>query len=337
MPEDTIGTCSLDGCPVGEGGACQQGHETLGECPHFQPTELTALEEEESERRIPIHSAAELSETDTAPIMRSTLARILVMAGPADSGKTTILTSLYELFQAGPFAELQFGGSRSLHAFERRCHMSRIASERDAPETERTKLSYDIEYLHLRLRPMAEGSRALVFLMTDLPGERFRLARDSEEECKKLSVLKRADHVAVLLDGQKLADLRTRTQAFQDTRALIRSFVDAEMIDHRTMLQIVFSKWDLVENATEIDDVKKFVDSSEKKLTNEFGDRVGDVSAFRIAARPETTVLPFGFGLDGLLSHWASHSLILAGPRPSGRVTRQARSEFERFLSRPVA
>src|SRR5687767_14635843 len=77
--------------------------------------------------------------------------RVVILAGAEDSGKTTLLTSLYEKFLQGRFADHLFAGSATLPAYEQRCHRARIQSGAVDPDTERTK-GLDVRLLHLKLR-----------------------------------------------------------------------------------------------------------------------------------------------------------------------------------------
>jgi hypothetical protein len=130
--------------------------------------------------------------------------KVIVLAGAVSSGKTTLVTSIYEKFQEGPFVNFSFAGSSTLPGFEERSHRGRMASEAEEPDTERTKLKTEQQFLHLAVRNnTTQAARDL--LITDVSGEKFRLARDFAEECKKLVILKRADVFALLIDGGRLA------------------------------------------------------------------------------------------------------------------------------------
>ena len=333
---DASGSCTLEGCTAGEGGPCAEGHEGLTDCPNFT-SDVAPMSDDGGDSTVFIGSAGHLVTEDTADITRSSLARVVVLAGPAKSGKTTLLTSIYECFQEGPFAAMLFAGSNTLQGLERRCHLSRTASKREEADTERTKHTYENHYLHLKVRPEI-GASLLDVLLTDLHGERFRLARDSEDECRKLTVTRRADHIAVLVDGERLADLRTRTRTFQETRSLIRSLIDSDMVGRRTRIQIVFSKWDVVKQHAELKAIAEFVRRAEETARTEFELRLGGLEIFKIAARPVGTALPFAFGLADLFKNWVNTSSIIATPHPDVNALRALSfsSEFERFLGRAL-
>ena len=96
-----------------------------------------------------------LSAAETVAITRRALTSVVLFAGTAGCGKTTLLASLYLLFQRGPFAGYNFAGSDTLVGFEERVSLARTASGRDAPTTPRTRVS---EYLHLRVRHILKSN-----------------------------------------------------------------------------------------------------------------------------------------------------------------------------------
>ena len=86
---------------------------------------------------IDLPSGKELNEVAANTIAASRSVRVVVLAGPVDSGKTTLLTSLYELFQWGTVADQLFAGSTTLPAFEQRCHLARTVSGGEIADTGR--------------------------------------------------------------------------------------------------------------------------------------------------------------------------------------------------------
>ena len=67
--------------------------------------------------------------------------------------------------------------------------------------------------LHVRLTEASSGTRHDI-LFSDIYGEAFRIASDSADECRKIKILKRADHVAVLVDGKRRSARRNAKVPF---------------------------------------------------------------------------------------------------------------------------
>jgi len=146
-------------------------------------------------------------------------------------------------------------------------------------------------------------------LLTDVTGERFRQARDSSEECRKLGVLKRADHVVMLIDGQKLVSTRDRHQAAAEADMLLRSCLDAEMLSTNSFVDVVVAKWDIVQPALDVDDTAEYLDLIERQVHERYGSRLRRLRILRVAARPSTeSSLTPAFGLDDLLPSWLEES-----------------------------
>lgn len=257
-------------------------------------------------------------------------ARVVVVAGPAESGKTTLVAGLYEMFHRGPFGGHLFAGSRTLVGFERRCHLARRASGLEAPDTERTSRTSGQPMLHLRVRPPA-GSEATDLLVTDIYGEAFRHAADSTEECQRLGVLRRADHVAVLVDGARLASLKLRQQPFAEADALLRSCEDAGMLDRTSQVQVVVTKADLVRVGADAAARQKFVADKLGWIAERHAGRLGLLTTFEVAVRPNPdSGLDPGHGLAPLFEAWVGR------PRRAAEVRRAVRpaalhTEYDRF------
>ncbi|MFR8599056.1 MAG: TRAFAC clade GTPase domain-containing protein [Clostridioides difficile] len=61
---------------------------------------------------------------------------MLIFIGPAGSGKTTIETSLYQLFQKSSVGGYYFAGSNTIQAYESRSFYTRIRSKEIVPSTQ---------------------------------------------------------------------------------------------------------------------------------------------------------------------------------------------------------
>jgi hypothetical protein len=255
---------------------------------------------------INLPTGRELDAANAAKLELARPLRLVVVAGPVSCGKTTLLTSLYELFQWGPVSGYSFAGSNTLPAFERRCYLSRIASERSVPDTERTPYG-EVRYLHLRISSEKLPHCELDLLFTDVSGESFERARDSTLECQRLTFLRQANHFMLLLDSEKLVRKERRWEVAHDSMTLLRSCLDSGMLPNNCLISVLWTKVDYLESAGE--EHTQFLTQLESEIRTEFGHRVGNLSFSEIAARPTQTInLEFGHGLPELLKHWATSS-----------------------------
>ena len=258
-------------------------------------------------------------------------AHLVVFAGAAESGKTTVLASVYERLNEGSFAGFQFAGSRSLLGFEQICYWNRVASGGTRPDTPRTVPSDEAAYYHLALRGAEPGAQRRHILLSAISGELFRLAKNSREDCERLTFLHRANTIVVLVDGARLAVTAQRTNAQSEASSILESFLDGNMLGSRCRVEFVFSKLDRVVEAGEA--AVDFLNTTETKLRTKFGDRVPYLAFRRIAARPEVepSRVPLNDGLAEAFTAWTTPVLpVGAGTAPQDAPPSDAR-EFAKY------
>ncbi len=235
--------------------------------------------------------------------------RLVVTAGAVDCGKTTLLAIVYELFQTGPVASIQFAGCDTLPAFEQRCHLSRADSENEKPETSRTPyIGPHPEYLHLKIQEGADSDVHTDFLFTDVSGEMFEHARNSTVECKRLTFLLRAAHLIVFLDCEKAMRPDKKWSMVQDAKSLLQSCLDSDMLSPDCYVTVVWAKVDYYEAAKDKQAVEAFVTNVQEDFTAAFGKRIPHFKFHRAAARPTRFPhLKMGYGVRELLSDWIAY------------------------------
>src|SRR5262249_22129997 len=153
-------------------------------------------------------------------------ATLIAVVGDRDSGKTTILTSLYNCFLRGPFASHLFVGSRTLVGFEKKGHDSRVESGRMEPDTARTSIAEELRYVHLALAPQAKVKARVDLLIADRAGEAYRSARSDSRLVADLIEVASANRVLFVLDGARLSDPALRSGALQSVRQSLRALSD---------------------------------------------------------------------------------------------------------------
>jgi energy-coupling factor transporter ATP-binding protein EcfA2 len=259
---------------------------------------------------IDLPKGKELNESAALDLARSRPVQWIVLAGPSDSGKTTLLTSLYELFQWRKVEGYTFAGSLTLPAFEERCYLSRRDSGNPIPHTRRTPYEGPNPlYLHLRIRS-TEGLRPFRdILCTDVSGEMFEHARDSTAECKELIFLKRANHFLLFLDSAKGVQ-EDKWAMFEDGKALLRSCVDSEMIGSNCVVNIVWSRFDYFVAEEAEASHRVFRAEVEKQLRETFNKAIPRFIFSEVAARPlKSPTLGIGHGVTAMLKRWAETPL----------------------------
>jgi hypothetical protein len=214
------------------------------------------------------------------------------------------------MFQAGPIEKKQFAGCDTFPAFEKKCHLGRTDSGNEEEDTGRN--TYDgphPEYLHLKLQNGPKALGHIDFLFTDVSGEMFEHARNSTDECKKLTFLRRASHILVLLDCEKLFQPTKRWGMVKDAKSLIQSCLDSGMFEPDCFVTIVWAKCDFVEAAKgeQKTAAKALIQQEENEFKARFGHRIKNLRFHQTAARPNRCPnLRFGYGVGELLAEWVT-------------------------------
>lgn len=238
---------------------------------------------------VELFTGEKLSIDETEAITLRWPTQLVVLAGAEASGKTTVLASVYEHLSQAPFAGFLFAGSRSLIGFERICHANRLVSGGTRPATLRTIPEESSSYYHLALREDGGDRRRRHVLLSALSGELYRWARNSREECEKLTFLHRADTIIVLVDGARLSSPVQRTNAHADAAGILDSFLDAKMLPPGCRVEFVFSKLDCIRKAGQ--SALAFLAQTQEKLDAKFRARVPGLAFREIAARPEPSAI----------------------------------------------
>lgn len=302
--------CNKENCKVAETGVCLENFQNLEDCPHLDKANEEIPENVDEQvkptiemPRVFYHGHA-LNIKEANSVTRDVPTRLIILAGEIESGKTTLLAEIYESFQRAPFAGFLFSSSQTLLGFEQRCHLSRVVSGASAPNTSRTQ-EMDPELLHLGIKETGKDGRKTNLLFTDLSGEKFEMIRNSTDECRRLKVLARADHFALLIDGVSVADKKLRQKSYEDCRSLLRSTLDAEMLGVNTYVEIVFTKLDIFKAKKVEEDFTKMIVG---KIGDEFDHKFAGLEFFQIAARPhDINIYPTGYMVDKLLQHWVTY------------------------------
>jgi len=282
----------------------------------------------ESEAAVELFTGYELSAVDTEDITLRWPTQLIVFAGAEGSGKTTMLASLYEHLGRGSFAGFDFAGSRSLLGFEKICHGNRVISAGARPTTERTIPSDEEAYYHLALRETAGERRRRQILLSALSGERYRWARNSREECEKLTFLNRANAIVVLVDGEKLASVEQRVNAHAGAAGILDAFLDANMVPSGCHVEFVFSKLDRIRAAG--NSALAFLSQTQDKLETRFRARIPQLVFRALAARPTASSEEEELS-NGLASAFATWAVFQSRVNSDGGQVSQPPSDAREF------
>lgn len=344
---DTNLSCSRDDCNFSTTGICLEGHSPPESCsfigmddPHL--VDLDGYEGDENEDEIindvlldnhfiSLPSGDTLTIADVDHFLLSKPAKFIAIIGEIDSGKTTLICSLYDCFLKGKFSDYSFKGSRTLIGFEKRAHHSRIDSGRVMPETLRTSFFDGLRYFHLSL--VKNETECVDLMLSDRAGEQYQQARSNSESIEELIEIRKSDYIVLLLDGAKLADPFQRHSAMQTVRRTLWAFLDAKALSSTSKVQIVTTKLDLLRNIPNKEILDQLMNDFKNGLVNDLSPRLGELSFSEISARDPSAQYPLACGLDHLIKIWCSAKQI---PVKKEIKYQELVSEFDRLLLRTI-
>lgn len=305
-----VKACSQPDCAIRKDGKCLEGLEHE-ECPHFYWDDSNEDEEyienetpsilNKASNKIDVFSGSELRLTEITSITKRYACDLVVILGDLDCGKTTLLATIFDLFQIGQFKKYLFAGSLTQKGFEIRSHLSRMVSGSTKADTERTK-ALDFRILHIAIKSI-ETPLKKHFLLSDISGETIQLARSSGSAMKEqLGVVKLANHVIYIIDGEKIAGSE-KAATLLDAQLFIQSALDNKIFTRDTMLNILISKWDLLEKLNSFNLEETVIN----KINSRFLSRLKGINYKKIASRPDLetpTSIDLGFGLEDLIDNF---------------------------------
>ncbi len=321
--DDAEVLCANPDCRVAQDGKCVEGFE-IGSCPHYghAPAEAkdddTEVDEEAITAGVGLLGADTLTLQEAARLLRAGAARIIAIIGPIDAGKTSLIASLYDLFQEGPVAGVEFARSRSFHAFEHTCHDARAASRRDVPHMNRTPRG-EVRFYHLDVGGGAAGD-ALSLALGDRSGEEYLGAADDASVVTSFPEVRRADSLTLLVDGERLLDAGARHNLRSEITMILQALIDGGAVKDGQRLALVLTKIDLVQASPDRARAEADFEGLLARFERLFGGVFSTIKLFRVAASPETAALPRGTGVPDLLTFWLEPTApppTVSLPRPN--------------------
>jgi len=272
---------------------------------------------EASDVYVNLPSGKPLKEDGASNLLRAHAAPIILLAGAAKSGKTTLLASLHDSFQRKPFAGYLAAGSRTLMGFEERCFDSRAASGQDDPTTVRTRPAEGLLFYHLKLRNEDLKTAIQHVLLADMSGEHYSGALDLTTEIHELTIISRADHFVHLVDGGKLVSKEFSALTQSNAMMLMRRCFEEGMLENDAKVDILLTKWDIALRRCGEEKAQETLRKQLDAFNTAFGSRVARLRVTPVAARPhyKSTLQP-AYGLGDLLRSWVDEPPRKTQPQP---------------------
>lgn len=236
---------------------------------------------------------------------------LIVVAGPSDCGKTTLITTIYQKFQKGPVNNYNFAGSETLQGFEQRAFLSRVDSNMEEAQTPKTRRGVT-DFLHLRVFN-SNNKKFTDLLITDFSGEDYSSAIGNVSMMKKeFGVIRSAKNILIIIDGEKVSHKETKFGEIENALDLLTTVIDAGLLSKFTSVEVSVSKYDiLISNLGGDNEVEKLLDYIRKRFEDRFKENIKVLNFSKVAAMPnETKEIPVAYGLDGILSSWVEENSV---------------------------
>jgi hypothetical protein len=273
---------------------------------------------------VPVFQGDALRLDEAARITERYDAKVVILVGDKDVGKTTLLAETHHAFLAGPVAGHRFAGSMTLPGFERRCFQARTRSRRETPDTFRTSLSTGVRLFHLAIRSDAPLASTQHLLIADVSGEAFKAMRHRSDEVDKFApFLQRAHCVTMLVSGWRLASGKHAQHARTASRTLLNVLLERQALSRSSVVQYVVTKWDCVVRGQAV----AAADTLLGEVETQYSERLRELTCHRVATRGGSDVgLAQRFGLDGLFGAWARQRSFEPVPSARPALPEDARS-----------
>jgi Double-GTPase 2 len=312
-PVEHEGTCSNSECLANQGGACAEDHADKIDCEFFELKPSALMPKADSGvPRIPLPDGEALRRDELERVLRSHPAELITPLGRVGAGKTTLIAIAYHLLRSRRLEGWRFTGSETVVGLARRAHDASFGSRGLVPKTPRTQTEESGLVLHLGMRRISGDARHPI-LLSDLSGEHVERMANGESIDVVTRAISASDHLPIVVDGEQIADPRSRPLAVYEARSLIK-MVEKQARQPHARLSIVITKGDLLVSH----DVKGTVDAICRQTAAEGAPFF--VTADRQSveeSEPGQPIVSLGQGVPEFLEHVVQGRVTPSQPIPT--------------------
>lgn len=205
--------------------------------------------------------------------------KLVLVAGPFSSGKTTLETMLYYIFLEGKNRKLKFCGSYTMLGFWKRSKKMMSSSGKSEPVVDRTSSGDKDWFLHLKVMDLSGKQENLVF--ADLSGEIFSDARKLYDYKE---IFQDMENVILIIDGEKISDSTEQKNVYTETIVLLRQLLKNSMVTQNTKLQIVCTKQDKMKEVKDKAILENYLKEKHKQLVKQYQKEVYSIDFLTVSA-----------------------------------------------------
>lgn len=226
-----------------------------------------------------IHSGKAMNERELLHFSSRNIVKMVLVAGPYESGKTTLMVMMYHLFREGLNKKLMFKSSYTMKGFWERSDGLLLNSGNSKPEIERTYRGAQDLFLHLGLVNNKNKFENLIF--TDVSGELF----SDPDFLKDLpDYFLDSKNVLLVMDGDAMADITKRRSTVHDTKIMFDNLIKYKIITKETNVQIICTKMDKVSQREDQADCEVYINTKYEEIKKMYEMHVAQMKLYKISA-----------------------------------------------------
>ena len=286
--------CTNPNCNYDIDGSCLDGL-SLDDCPNLAEgldlelispdgidnSEVNSVETNQSDNKIHLLGQSPLTESEISLTMKAFPSKVISFIGPVSVGKTTLISSMYDVFNRPNKLNVRFGRSLSMYAFERLCHHARVTSNSNIVSTPRTTSADGVTFYNISIVDSLE-TRQEIFL-ADRSGESYSEMLNDTGLVKQFSEIERSDLICILVDASSLGNKTDRHKCRRHTINLIKIITSKIKGADPTRIILLLTKYDLVEGTNAEKLCNAEVDNICMKVNQ---DCATTLNYIRLSARP---------------------------------------------------
>ncbi len=235
--------------------------------------------------KVPFCGQTPLSIDETQTKLKDHVGKVISFIGPIGVGKTTLISSLYDIFSKQSEIPVTFGGSDTLYAFENLCHHARVTSRGSSVSTPRTSSTEGVRFYHLSIRDSQEQRQE--FFLADRSGESYSEMVNNISLGNNFNELLRSDLLLFMVDSSLLGSKSERHKTRRTTKKLIQSLFESQILPKNTNCALVLTKFDLVAGT----DQEILCMSEADRIVNDVQNYLDTcIDIFPLSARPNNEV-----------------------------------------------
>ncbi|CAE6879689.1 hypothetical protein ACOMICROBIO_LKFPLAJE_00119 [Vibrio sp. B1FIG11] len=286
--------CTNPNCNYDVDGSCIDGL-SLEECPSFNKgldlelispegidnSEDFLAEPSAPESKVQLLGQKALTEDDASSTMKGFPSKVVSFVGQVGVGKTTLISSMYDVFNRKNQLNVRFGRSLSMYALEKLCHHARVTSNGAEVSTPRTTSADGVTFYNLSILDSSDKRHEIY--LADRSGESYSEMLNDTGLVKQYSELRRSDLICVLIDSSSLGNKAIRHRHKRQVINLIKALVSNLHPYGSYNFILLLTKYDLVEGTDNEDLCNTEIRLICQKIEQELAIRL---NCIRLSARP---------------------------------------------------